>query len=42
MIEMCDEREFLSWHSGRNPTRNHETECLIPGLAQGVNDPALA
>ena len=24
-----------------NPTRNHEVEGLIPGLAQGVKDPAL-
>ena len=24
-----------------NPTRNHEVECSIPGLAQGVKDLAL-
>ena len=24
-----------------NPTRNREVACSIPGLAQGVKDPAL-
>ena len=24
-----------------NPTRNHEVACLIPGLAQWVEDPVL-
>ena len=24
-----------------NPTKNHEVEGLVPGLAQWVNDPAL-
>ena len=34
----------LSSHRGSvevNPTRNHEVEASIPGLAQQVKDPAL-
>ena len=33
--------EFPSWHSGNNPTRNHEVAGLIPGLTQWVKDLAL-
>ena len=28
----CKNREFPSWHSGKNPTRNHGAVGLIPGL----------
>ena len=34
-------RGFPSWHSGNNPTRNHEVVGSIPDLVQWVNDPVL-
>ena len=34
-------REFPLWHSGNNPTRNHEVVGWIPGLGQWVKDPVL-
>ena len=34
-------REFPLWHSGNNPTRNHEVAGWIPGLGQWVKDPVL-
>ena len=33
-------REFLSWRSRNNPTRNHEVVGSIPGLAAWVKDHA--
>ena len=34
-------KEFPSWRSRTNPTRNHEVAGSSPGLAQGVKDLAL-
>ena len=34
-------QEFPSWHSGNNPTRNHEVAGSIPSLGQWVKDLAL-
>ena len=38
IIRKSTNKEFLSWHSRMNLTRNHEVVGLIPGLTQRVND----
>ena len=38
---MLYNEEFLLWHSGNDPTGDHEVTGLIPGLAQWVKDPVL-